>query len=76
MRLTVAVEASGGIRTTEFHPESAFKLAEDLRVRDGLAGLVVLDDGRLLVYLLREVFLRELLLHACGLDGLDAGVPV
>ena len=58
------------IRTTELDTQCALELAEHLRVRDRLARLVVLDHGRLLVDLLREVLLGHLLLHACGLDGL------
>jgi hypothetical protein len=56
--------------TTQFHAQCSFQLAEDLGIRDGFAGLVVLDDRRLLVDLLCEIFLRELLLHTGGLNSL------
>ena len=58
---------------TELHAEHALELAEDLGVRDRAPRLVVLEHGRLLVDLLRDVLLRELLLHARRLHGLRCG---
>ena len=60
----------GNKRTTQLNSESPLELPEDLRTGDGLPRLVVLNDGGLLVDLLREVLLGELLLHASGLDRL------
>lgn len=51
-------------RTSELNPQHPLQLPQDLRVRDRPAGLVVLQDGRLLVDLLRYVFLRELQVEA------------
>ena len=59
-----------GGRTTELDTEVPLELAEDLRTWDGLAGLIILDDGRLLVDLLCELLLRELLIQTGGLDSL------
>lgn len=58
-------------RTAKLHAQRPLELAEDLGVRDGATRLIVLDDGGLLVDLLREVLLRHLLLHTRGLNGLE-----
>lgn len=44
-------------RTTKLDTQRTLELSEDAGVWDGLAGLVLLDDGGLLVDLLREVLL-------------------
>ena len=62
--------------TPEFDLECTLELTENLRVRDGLARLVILDHRRLLVNLLRQVLLRELKLCACVLDSLILQIPV
>lgn len=56
-------------RTPQLHTKRALKLSQDLRIRDCLAGLIVLQHRLLLVDLGRDVFLRELELHTGGLHG-------
>jgi hypothetical protein len=66
---------SRAIHTTQLDSQRPLELAEDLGIRDGATRLVILDHGRLLVDLLRKVFLRKLLLLPGGLNRLsDAGV--
>jgi hypothetical protein len=60
------------VLTTKFDAQNPLKLAEDLGIWYSLSRLVVLDDRRFLVRLLGQVFLSQLLLHACGLDSLYA----
>ena len=67
-------EAVGEERTTEFNLEDTFHLCENLYVRDGLARLVILKHGGLLVDLLCEILLCELELETCCGDGLHGRV--
>lgn len=46
--------------TPQFDLQDPLELAQDLRVRNSLPTLVVLDDGRLLIDLLSNILLREL----------------
>lgn len=50
-----------GVHTTQLYLEHTLKFSKDLRVRDCLSGLVILDHGRLLIDLLCEILLSELL---------------
>lgn len=45
--------------TTKFDFQNALELAEDLRGRDSLSRLVILNDGRLFIDLLGKIFLSE-----------------
>lgn len=58
--------------TPKLHFKNPLELAQNLRVGDGLAGFVVLQHGRFLVDLLRQVLLRELKLLSCDLNGLES----
>jgi hypothetical protein len=58
--------------TAQLDPKDALELREDLRIGDGLSGLVVLYHRRFLVYFLGDILLRELQFHACGLYRLHA----
>ena len=53
-------------RTTQLHAENAFHLRQNLRMRNGLAAFILLDDRRLLVDANSQVLLR----HTLGLTGL------
>ena len=57
LRLLWPPKLFSNVRTAELHAQGAFEFAENLRVRDGLAGFVVLDDGRFLVHFLSEILL-------------------
>ena len=56
---------TGSEHTTQFDLECTLELTEDLRARDGLARLIVLNDGRLLIDLLCEVRLLQSQFKTC-----------
>lgn len=56
--------------TTQFDTQDPLQLGEDLSVRNSFSGLVILDDGRLLVGLLSEFLLRQLFFHTSTLNSL------
>jgi hypothetical protein len=58
------------VRTTKFNAKCSLELAEDLGIGDSLAGLVILQDGRLLVYTGSEILLGKLFLETGCLHGL------
>ena len=60
------------IPTPEFHAQDALHLAKDLGIGDSLASLVILEYGRFLVDLLRNVFLGKLEIHTGVLDRLQS----
>ena len=70
IHIIIVKNLSGMRRTTQLDSQVSLELAEDLRTRDSVAGLIVLDDGRLLVDLLGKVLLSEMHRQTSGLNGL------
>lgn len=57
-------------RTTEFDTEYSFQFAQNLRVRNGFARFIVLNDGWFLVNFLRYILLRQFKVSAGSLHSL------
>ena len=58
------------LRTAQLYSKDTLELGENLRIGDSFSRLVILQHGRLFVYLLSDVLLRKFPLHTCGLHRL------